>query len=273
MSKEAHALVAAFREGVTPGPWRLDRAAVADRLDDLVDNPGLIRQGRLNLCGPAAVLAVWFARDPVAAARYALTLFDAGRSRIGDLRVTASRGLTAGEYGPTERSRSCPQADWMMMSALRDSANRVLPYARPGGLREPAAAITMPGAMRRWLGATGCYSTVVDETNLLLRKGISHAVGLEPAPAQDVFLLVAQEMFRRPSSLGGRVRDRVVSLVPNHWLVLLKPVRLEGGEVRFTFWSWGTFQAAAVEPSTFARCYYGALRAYGKTLAAPRVAA
>jgi hypothetical protein len=273
MSKEAHALVAAFREEDTPGAWRLDRAAVAGRLDDLVAHPGLVRQGRLNLCGPAALLAVWFARDPVAAVRYAVTLFDVGQSHIGDLQVTASRGLITGAYGQSERSRSCPQADWMMMSAMRDSANVLLPYSRPGRLREPAAAITMPGAMRRWLGATGCYSTVVDETNLVLRKGIAHAVRLKPAPDQDVLLLVAQEMFRRPSSLGGRVRDRLVSLVPNHWLVLVSPVRLECGEVRFAFWSWGAFHTAGVDRSTFARCYYGALRLCGKALAASQIGA
>src|SRR5258707_2344324 len=90
----AHGLVAAFRAGdpltLPPTAWRLDRATVADRLDELIANPTLVRQGTLNLCGPAAMFAVWFARDPVAAVAYATTLYESGRSAIGELPVIAS---------------------------------------------------------------------------------------------------------------------------------------------------------------------------------------
>jgi len=40
----------------------------------------------------------------------------------------------------------------------------------------------------------------VDETNLVLRKGLAHAVSLQPAPDRELLLLVAQEMFRRPAA-------------------------------------------------------------------------
>src|SRR6476469_5393501 len=154
--------VAALRAGGGSGAWRIERAALADRLAELVVAPDRVRQGRLNLCGPAALFTAWLRRDPVAVVRFAAELFEHGLARIGDLPVTASRGLREFPYGRTERGRSCPPADWMMMAAVRDSTNRVLPYSRPGGLREPPAAITMPGALRRWLTATGCYRAVWD---------------------------------------------------------------------------------------------------------------
>ena len=72
---------------------------------------------------------------------------------------------------------------------------------------------------------------------------------------------MAQEMFRRPVAWSGRARDRVVSLVPNHWILLRSPVRVVGDEVRFGFWSWGAVQAAAIDRARFDRCYYGALTA------------
>jgi hypothetical protein len=264
LAGEASAMIAAFATGDRGGwrgAWKLERAAVARRLAELVAEPGRFRQGRLNLCGPAALFTVWFDRDPVAAARFGIDLFETGRARLGPHEVVASAALRDHPYGQTDRGLSCPQADWMLMASLRDSANRVVRYSRPGGLREPTAAITMPGAMRRWLAATGCYEDVLDETNLVRRKGIGHAEALVPAPGEDVFALVALEMFRRPAAAWRRARDRVVSLVPNHWVVLRSPVRLVANEVRFDFWSWGALHQATLERSAFERCYYGALRA------------
>ncbi len=261
----ATALVAAFRSGdgsAAPGAWDLDRDAIADRLEELVVDPTRIRQGRLNLCGPAAVISIWFARDPAGAVRYATGLFERGHAAIGDLTVMASAGLRRLPYRLVESARGCPQADWMMMAALRDSTNRVLRYQRPGGPREAAAAITLPSAMRTWLVATGVVSMVRDETNLLWRKGLAHAATLSPAPDRELLLLVAQEMFRRPPAWHHRVRDRVVSLVPNHWVVLRTPVEVGEERVRFTFWSWGTVRQAELPRVLFDRCYYGCLAAH-----------
>jgi hypothetical protein len=261
--------VAALRAGGGPGAWRIDRAALADRLAELVVEPDRIRQGRLNLCGPAAVFNAWLHRDPAAVARFAEELFEHGRGRIGDLTVLPSRGLREYPYGWTERGRTCPPADWMLMASVRDSTNRVLPYSRPGGLREPPAAITMPGALRRWLGATGCYRALRDETTLVWPAGLDHARALRPRPEMDVFVLLAQEMFFPQVAWRRRARNRVVSLVPNHWVLLRSPVTVEADEVRFAFWSWGAVQRTTVDRREFQRCYRGAL----KTLAAHRTPA
>jgi hypothetical protein len=263
----AHSLVAAFRAGATaaapaPAAWRLDRAAVADRLDELIDQPTRVRQGRLNLCGPAAVLSLWFGRDPVGTVEYAISLFTAGQASIGDLRVVPSPRLRQLPYGSVEQDRACPQADWMMMAALRDSANRLVRYRRARGPWEAAAAITMPSAMRRWLTATGAFASVRDETNLMLRKGMRHATALRPTPSRELLLLVAQEMFRRPAAWHRRARDRVISLVPNHWLVLRSPIETAANDaVRFVFWSWGGVHEVVLPRPVFDRCYYGCLRA------------
>src|SRR5215510_688816 len=147
----AHAIVDGFAGGTGGGAWRLERSTVAERLHELIDHPDLIRQGRLNLCGPAAVYAVWLRRDPAAVAAFAAELFDEGRSAISDLPVVASSRLRGVRHGIGRRGEPCPPADWMLMAALRDSANRAVRYAHQGGPAEAAAAITLPGAMRRWL--------------------------------------------------------------------------------------------------------------------------
>jgi hypothetical protein len=48
----------------------------------------------------------------------------------------------------------CPQAEWMAMSALRDSSNLVLDFE--GTPEEDVSGITTPGEITDWLIATGC---------------------------------------------------------------------------------------------------------------------
>jgi hypothetical protein len=263
----AHAIVAGFDDrtgaGVAnPGAWPLERSTVAARLHELIDHPDLVRQGRLNLCGAAALFAIWLRRDPEAVATFASRLFDEGRSAIGDLPVVASPALRSVRPGADPRSEVCPAADWMMMAALRDSTNRMLRYAHLGGPAEAAAAITMPGAMRRWLSATGLFVDVSDQTTLVRRPARAHARSLRPGPDREVLLLVAQEMLRSPVSRLGRARDRVVGLVPNHWVILRSPVDTDdAGSVTFRFWSWGAQYQATLSPAGFARGYHGCLDA------------
>jgi len=263
----ANEIVARLREGegsatAGRGKWRLDRRAVADRLHRLLDEPGLISQGRLNLCGPALLFKVWLERDPVACVTFASTLFEQGHARIGDLPVRPSRGLLEHEYGrPGRRPTNCPAADWMLMASVRDANNRIFPYRYERGIREAVAAMTLPGALRRWLSATGVYASVRDDTNLVLARGVAHARKLAPDPDRDVFLLVASEMFAGPGALPVRARRFVVSLLPNHWIALTSRVVEPGSRtVAFRFWSWGADQPPVLlDRRAFRRCYYGAV--------------
>src|SRR5262249_59739416 len=115
---------------------------------------------------------------------------DDGRSAVGNLPVVASPTLRGVRHGSDGRGEACPQADWMMMAALRDSTNRTLRYARQGGPIEAAAAITMPGTVRRWLSATRLFVDVSDQTTLVRRPARTHAGSLSPGPDREVLLLV-----------------------------------------------------------------------------------
>jgi hypothetical protein len=80
-----------------------------------------------------------------------------------------------------------------------------------------------------------------------------------------VLLLVAQEMLRRPASRLGRARDRVVGLVPNHWVILRSPIGTDDeGRMTFQFWSWGAEYLATLTPAGFARGYHGFLDAVAR---------
>jgi hypothetical protein len=236
---EAHALIDALP---VHSAWRFSAAAVKDRLHELVDHPARLRQGTLNLCGPAAVCHVWLRRDPVAAVRFATTLFARGSATIGALTVRPSARLLGASPPPW-----VPEADFLLLAALRDSANRVLPY-RPGGW-EPAAGMTLPGAVTRWLSALGIYASIRAEAHLLMRPGLPHAISLAPGPLTDVLLFVSQ------SRLAARPDRRV----PDHWIVLRAPIVATDATVWLRYWSWGRSHSIMLDRREFARGYFGAV--------------
>jgi len=88
----AHAIVDGFASRTGDAAWRLERSAVAARLHELIDGPDLVRQGGLNLCGPAAVYAVWLRRDPAAVATFALIHGGGGSAWDWHLVAPALRG-------------------------------------------------------------------------------------------------------------------------------------------------------------------------------------
>jgi hypothetical protein len=240
---EAHAVIDEFPDG---SPWRLPAPAVRSRLHELVDRPTRLRQGPLNLCGPAAVCLLWLRRDPVAAVRFASELFAQGSARIGSLTVRPSSGLLAGQppFGVAA-------ADFLLLASLRDSANRVLAYRPAGRLWEAAAGITLPGAVSRWLREIDVHSSVRDETRLVRPAGLDHALHLAAGPETDVLALVARSLLAR----------RRVAWVPDHWIVLRGPVVQTGSSVRLRYWSWGAVHSAELDRDRFARGYFGAVTA------------
>ncbi len=251
-------MVAAFAEGAGRGAWSLERGEVAERLHELVDSPLRLQQGALNLCGPAALFALWLWRDPEAAVAYATALYEQGWASLGALTIRPSRGLREHRC----RAALPPPADWMMMTALRDSANRVLRYPRSGGWGEPMAAMTLPGTLAGWLTATGLYSAVRNDTTLVWRPGRRPTGALAPAPQTDVLALVAAQLFHPADSTPARAAQTVGGLVPNHWAILRAPLApVEGDRVTVRFWSWGADQVAVLDPARWRRFSFGALLA------------
>jgi hypothetical protein len=159
----------------------------------------------------------------------------------------------------------------MLLSALRDSANRVLRYDRFHGLSETAAAITTPATMRRWFAAWPALAEVNDSTRRLrLPRQRAPRPQLVPAPGPDreVLLLVRQAIFTplQPPTRGWRrARDGVARRLPDHWVVLVDPLATavssggDAGAVIMRCWTWGSVREVRMTADTFERSYFGAL--------------
>jgi len=264
---EAKAIVQAFRASSSAGAWRsLDRRQVADRLDLLIDEPRLLNQGQLNLCGPASFLSVWARRDPKAFTEYATTLFNTGAASINRrFPVYPSASLLDQDYAAMRSRMSAivtEQADWMVMGALRNNDDAI--FVWNGDPEQETAGMTFPEEVERWLSATGLYSSLDNQIGnslaALSSKGYNAAEDLMLDEGVDIVCLVQANMV--PELKVAATRG-FLSFFPNHWVVLNGPVMqlVTNKRVSFPIWSfgrdWDDLEVSDVE--TFAYNYYGAI--------------
>jgi hypothetical protein len=253
--KKAIKIVTQFRCNSNPSPWKLNRQEVANRLEELIKNPDLVQQKGLNACGPAAFFYVWFKRAPDAAVQFATTLYNDGMSKIGNISIKPRKHLL--EY---EGERKTVAADWMFLSALRDSENNHLKFEEESNNR--IAAITTPSEIKRWLEATGLYNNVVDNTGFHSNfkdswktQNFEHARNLLTYVSnRDVIMLIDSRMLQ----------DGLIPY-PNHYIVLTSKVEDVKGKVSFNYWTWGEYnkpQPFKIDKLKFLKNYYGAVIAH-----------
>lgn len=250
----ALAAIAAFRKVASGSAWtKLDRAEVADRLQVLVGDADKVSQGAIGVCGPAVFFNVWIDLDPLGFVQHSMQLYDTGRAPIGSLSVKAGADLRAVDYAALRPKLAVdvPPADWMVMSALRDSENLVLDFE--GHPDEDLAGGTSGGEIASWLRATGIFSRVVDDTAPILGEDLAHATALNPTANRRVIMFLDTNMIR-PSVAKGKGR---------HFIQLRSKVTtLPNGDVDFLYWTWGSPPVRVTQPLAPARfdsTYLGAI--------------
>lgn len=252
--------IASFAARTGTSRWKLARADVARRLEEVTRDPSLIQQGSLNLCGPAAFFRCWAERDPVSFVRYAIQLYEDGYGYIGNYKVTPGGDLVGQDYAAVVPRMKvvCPVAEWMFMSALRDEANAFNDFE--GTPEEDVAGLTTPAELADWFKSTGVYRNVRDEGNWVFTKSLSHARGLSPSANTDVALLIHAHVLANAAAGGKKKDSGLLQGFPNHFVVLKSPVwQLPNGKVKFECWTWGGNVTVEVDPNVFEANYYGAV--------------
>jgi hypothetical protein len=273
---EARAKIETLRTDA--GAWAsLDRGTVADRLLELVgpessdtaDQPDqagrAVQQGSLNLCGPAAFFQFVIKRDPLMFAVYATDMFNTGLGSLGSLSVTPSADITSADYGallPRMTSGVCPQADWMVLGALRNSTDAFWAGTFRGDPRQEIAAGTRPSEIADWMKQTGLYSSVANEANWMTSAGVPHAEGLSMAAGSDIAALINADLIRAARNLPAGSSWPMTDF-PNHWVTVIgEPAKdVAKDAVFFNIWTWGDALALEVPTAAFIANYYGAIKA------------
>jgi N-acetylmuramoyl-L-alanine amidase len=275
--QEAIDALNAFRAETTAGSFTPTRVDVADRAIALVNDPTLVEQGGLGLCGPAAVHRLWIKRDPKAFAAYITSLYDTGSGAFGDRAISAGAALRNQDYygravpamealakKPRDKVEYvCPSADWVAMSSLRDASNIFLDFE--GMPDEDYAAGTSASEVAAWLRSTGAYASVSEEGNFFFTKGLAHAEGLHPGPDTDVVLLINAHILTADAIVMGKTKspDFIGNAFPNHVVVLESDVtEPTPDEVEFTCFTWGRTMHVRLRKEIFEANYYGAIVAH-----------
>ena len=245
-----------FKAGTSTGKWKnLDRVAVADRLIELVNDPDKVNQGSLGVCGVAIFFNVWVEADPLAFTDYAISLYETGAGNIGTLHIKAGSDLRGQDYSVLrpKLNPDVPPADWMVLSAVRDSENWVFDFE--GTPAEDFSGGTSPREVASWLRATGLFSQVDNDTAPILGEDLDHAKGLNPTANRRVIMFIDTNMISSTRKKGKS----------KHFIALRSRVtQLASNDIDFEYWTWGDPPEHVKQPLTKARfedTYYGAITA------------
>jgi peptidoglycan hydrolase-like protein with peptidoglycan-binding domain len=256
----ALASTAAFGATGLGSNWlHLTRSVVATGIAERISNPDGTQQGGNGLCTTAAFINVWAQDAPDAYAAFATALFDNGAANLapnqagGGLRITASNALLGADHGAiaiqmTARGFPVPsQADWMVMSAIRDSTNRVFDFTGDpdNWVSHNLGDGALPIAdLDSWLRNAGAWVAVVDLSNVLLSASLEEATHLEPIRSRCLLNI----------DVGMLLTD-----TGRHTVVLRSPITQTGdGFVTFKVWSWAGLRDVRVTKEKFEDTYFGA---------------
>lgn len=235
-----------------PGPvsWNLDRSKTLQRLRMLLRNPDLINQLGLNVCGPAVFFRIWLARDPVAVAHFACSLLRDGAAPLGNLYIQPRNDLLQQDYAAVSAAVNAAQyntmpdtADWMLLCALRDSEN-VIPYlGDPRALTEQIAGVTLPNTLVSWLQATNLYTSIQNDTNIVLNGDRQKLLNLIPTSDVDIVVFInARVIPPYPDLQQVAVPPLSIFAIPNHYIRMSAPFILKWDDpawINMEFWTWG----------------------------------
>jgi hypothetical protein len=265
-----------FAANTDAGAWgSLDRATVAARLKELINDPRSLDQATLNLCGPAALFMEWIGRDPEAFAEFATTLFDTGKASLGSLDIKPDQQLVNADYSTlaSKGSGDPPsQAEWMILGALRNAHQVFWQPNWAGDPKQTLAALTRPEELTAWFNATGIFTKVSNEANWATAAGIPHATSITLGEGTAAVLLIHMNLIAHATIDGkpavkdlGEDNTFLLNQFPNHYVHLLNEVTpsLDNKTVRLSIWSWGhSFLDMVVPQDAFVSNYYGAVKTY-----------
>ena len=259
------------RNGSQSVAWQIDRAATLARLRTLVQSPELLNQRGLNACGPAVFFRIWLARDPLAAATFGCALLRDGHASIGALSIAPSWKLLGQQYAllrsttDAAHPNATPEhADWMLLSAMRDSENIWFDYAgEPWTLGDKVAGITLPSSVASWLAATSLYSNVKNDTNLVASAGRQALFGLIPTSNVDIAIFVSANAIYdlRPAPPAGAAAAGPLISVPDHYVLMTGPIAQwnDPSWVEIDVWSWGKPYVGWQSDAVFFGNYFGTI--------------
>jgi len=164
-------LVAEFAKRRTASAWpHLVRAKVAAGLADRLRNPDLMDQYTTNLCGVVAVVRTWAYDSPAEYATLAIKLFELGHGvMVGHRRFGGRSIKPSADLKAAAPKSGMNHADWLVLSAIRESLNAIFDYSPTEGIFF-IKAWSFPSDVEAEFRALG-YNKIVNTANFASHRG------------------------------------------------------------------------------------------------------
>jgi hypothetical protein len=225
---------------------KLDSTTVLTRIKDLGANANLFNQGALGLCTAAAFYHHVLQNHGPQFESFASELYGGGIGFLGKLKVAPGSDLRNADFAALALNtpNMPPQADWMVMSALRDSENWFFDFE--GGVDETTSISTSAKELSDWYSDTGFYKSVSydDDTTTAKIKAIKKTAKNHVALWIRASLITASKA--------------------THMITVESPIVINeaADNVTFDYWTWGQpVKTLSTKFSTFAPAYLGSITA------------
>jgi len=210
---------------------KLDPTLVLQRINDLAANADLVDQGFIGLCTVAAFLHHQFQAKPGIMTTFAKDLFGSGVGFIGGLKVAPGGDLRGADYAAIAAANAGraghmpPQADWMMMSGIRDSRNWFFDFE--GAPDESYAMSTSAKELAGFYKDTGFYTDVTFKDD----ADQAEFTSLLKKPKNHIALWVDSSLVIPTMKIGDG----------SHMVTLESQITFDIGAdtCSFDFWTWG----------------------------------
>lgn len=219
----AAAALRAYRADAAAGSaWTgLTKEDWCARIGLLLADPSILNQRPTGYCMPAACLYVLFKRVPAIMAEFCVGLARDGAGTIGDLHITMTPEIRAYDVASHAREKLEPihPVDYVLFLAMQEEMSITDIEAPDSYAANPGLSLSNAEDL---LAATDLF--------IVSRKN-------DPKVADFATLDGGTEAI-----LFGSISLFSSALFPDHAVVLVPPLGVEGNQVTLRFWSWGMFQ-------------------------------
>jgi hypothetical protein len=213
----------------------LDPNLVLTRIRTLKGNPDMMDQGGFGLCTGAGFFHTIIQTNPDEFEKFANALYGGGIGFLGNLKVNPGSDLRNANYNEImarldKKFSPPPQADWMIMSAIRDSENWILDFE--GDFTETMAMETSLHELRDWFDQTGWYRNLQYDDNPTLDE-LRALPGGPPNAGNFVLLHIRVQLLAPDFSTAANDKR-------GHIITLSSRIHIDeaNNKASFEYWTW-----------------------------------
>lgn len=218
-----------FEQSTSAGTWsHIPKADLIADIKKTIANPFNVQQVNTPLCGPAAIVFELVRKQPKRYVQICRQLWETGKFQARTETIEPSDTLLNSPI--KDEGNKISLADWMLMTALRDTANAIFDVDSTSG--NFVMGITTPGEMEGWTFELLGRDTVDFISTYTFEEIDAMQTAQKLWAAGGVaFLMIDADLLR----------NKAAGVIPTHWIVFLGGLTIDKASeiISFQCYSWG----------------------------------